>query len=560
MRAFQKAWPALVLAAFAILLLWQICRYQQISDDAFISFRYARNLAAGHGPVFNPGERVEGYTNPLLVLIAAGFFRLGVSPLVGVVWLTILASVALLGLVYWSARLIAGPGVSPVLLLVAPLLVAASRNLAYWSTSGLETVPLAVLLAAAVGVYLRERERPGRRWSGVLFALCYLLRPDAALFGLAATAHALAWPVGVAKPGLRGRLRAAAGVWAPVLVTVALHLAWRQWYYGEWLPNTFYAKTGGGLRHVLSGLGYVAGYAGTYGGLLLNLAPPAYLLAAKPGPRAALPLLCIGLYLPFPILVGGDYFPHYRLLAPLLPLLAVVWAEALRRLWATVGRRLPAGARVGVAAALAAGMLGLALRLVTVADPHPLVPMTGMLPWRAAAHNLRALVGGRPYWMAREEQIMPTVAGRYLSRRFTPDTVLAIYSVGQVPYFAGLPTIDMYGLADRHIARARPARWRGAIAHERHDGAYVVGRRPDVILPEPLWICRSDKPADLEERMRLLARGQDGTREMLHAPGFWNRYRYVLLDTHSPCGYLEAFLGPRARAQARPDIALEWRP
>ncbi|MEI7425254.1 MAG: hypothetical protein WCK10_04010, partial [Candidatus Staskawiczbacteria bacterium] len=38
-------------------------------DDAFISFRYAENFAAGHGLVFNPGERVEGYTTFLWVLI-----------------------------------------------------------------------------------------------------------------------------------------------------------------------------------------------------------------------------------------------------------------------------------------------------------------------------------------------------------------------------------------------------------------------------------------------------------------------------------------------------------
>ena len=39
-----------------------------LNDDAFISFRYARNLLEGQGLAFNPGERVEGYTNFLWVL------------------------------------------------------------------------------------------------------------------------------------------------------------------------------------------------------------------------------------------------------------------------------------------------------------------------------------------------------------------------------------------------------------------------------------------------------------------------------------------------------------
>ena len=52
-----------------------------ITDDAFISFRYVRNLLDGHGLVFNPGEYVEGYTNFLWVLELAAIWRLfGLRP------------------------------------------------------------------------------------------------------------------------------------------------------------------------------------------------------------------------------------------------------------------------------------------------------------------------------------------------------------------------------------------------------------------------------------------------------------------------------------------------
>jgi arabinofuranosyltransferase len=50
-------------------------------DDAMISMRYAENLANGHGLVWNIGERVEGYTNPLMVLIMAVFSAFFQSPL-----------------------------------------------------------------------------------------------------------------------------------------------------------------------------------------------------------------------------------------------------------------------------------------------------------------------------------------------------------------------------------------------------------------------------------------------------------------------------------------------
>src|SRR5207247_899918 len=46
-------------------------------DDAFISFRYAQHLVDGYGLVFNPGERVEGYTNFLWTMIMAAVIWIG---------------------------------------------------------------------------------------------------------------------------------------------------------------------------------------------------------------------------------------------------------------------------------------------------------------------------------------------------------------------------------------------------------------------------------------------------------------------------------------------------
>ena len=50
------------------LLAWLTSVAWFLTDDAFISFRYVRNLLEGHGLVFNPGEYVEGYTNFLWIL------------------------------------------------------------------------------------------------------------------------------------------------------------------------------------------------------------------------------------------------------------------------------------------------------------------------------------------------------------------------------------------------------------------------------------------------------------------------------------------------------------
>ena len=56
--------------------LWHCLAINYVEDDSFISFRYAKNFVNGDGLVFNPGERVEGYTNFLWVMMLSGFLWL----------------------------------------------------------------------------------------------------------------------------------------------------------------------------------------------------------------------------------------------------------------------------------------------------------------------------------------------------------------------------------------------------------------------------------------------------------------------------------------------------
>src|SRR5579864_7564678 len=58
-------------------------------DDAYITFRYARNLADGLGLVYNPGEWVLGTTAPLWALVLSLGYRLGLTDLP---WLATLLS------------------------------------------------------------------------------------------------------------------------------------------------------------------------------------------------------------------------------------------------------------------------------------------------------------------------------------------------------------------------------------------------------------------------------------------------------------------------------------
>jgi hypothetical protein len=82
-------------AGTAIILLLHARVYlDYTSDDAYISFRYARNLGDGLGLVWNPGEHVEGYSNFLWVMILAGAYRLGADIVVSGRWLGFVFAVA----------------------------------------------------------------------------------------------------------------------------------------------------------------------------------------------------------------------------------------------------------------------------------------------------------------------------------------------------------------------------------------------------------------------------------------------------------------------------------
>ena len=75
---------------------WFVC------DDAYISFRYAKNLADGHGLRFNLGDHlpVEGYSNFLWVLLAAAFERLDMAPATYVPGVSLLCGVGFLFTLY----------------------------------------------------------------------------------------------------------------------------------------------------------------------------------------------------------------------------------------------------------------------------------------------------------------------------------------------------------------------------------------------------------------------------------------------------------------------------
>jgi hypothetical protein len=439
--------------------------WHHVNDDAFITFRYSRFLATGHGPYFNVGEHVEGYTNFLLMLLLVPVFWLGGEPAVPLVAKAVgIASGVGSLVVTWALTrsLLVGHATlgrhASAIGVGAAALVAAAPAYAVNSTNGLATTLFGFLLVLGVYLAIRGEERGSWCGAGIAFAGLVLTRPEgpylfaAAWFGLAL---AVGWwrpnaPGSDSAPAHR-RLRLDAAI---VVAAFAAQLLFRILAYdGEWLPNTYYAKAGGFWKvdawpYVRDGI-----FAPFFGPIGVILAVPGAALAAR-RKRSSLALFAAavaGASLPF--ITGSGWMVGWRLLMPYLPVaacaVAVGWAGGL----ALVLPRAPPAAPVAV--------LGCALVLGWLQMPlHASLHGNTSVRARGYATGHRALAE----WLRDEAA--------------EPGDRIALMDIGIVGYLCVEQSIlDISGLTDRVIAKTE-----GVFLRKRYDPAYILAKQPRFVV------------------------------------------------------------------------------
>ena len=486
----------------ALLAGWYAAVHVWVCDDAYISFRYARHLAAGQGLVFNLGERVEGYSNFLWVLELAALYRLGVPPEIACVVLALGLSVGVFVLTAKLALTTPLRAYARPAAFGAVFLLAINRNVAVWATSGLETRQLTFLVLLAIWLTRTRRDRrPHLVWASVVLGLAELTRPEGLLLG----ACVGLWFVFDARLRKQWSWRDLARLCVPFACIVAAHYLWRYAYYGQWLPNTYYAKV---LRPWPdAGLNYFAAAAcdsGLY--LVLPLCALGGVLRWSRA-RDSLPLLGAMVIVPhaiYLITVGGDHF-EFRPLDLYWPLLAVGTIDGLallalffRLIWRRGRWPMP---RVFTRVFAAAGVLVVGLYSTvlqighetltyskTEPGTHLVYPITAdsfptafFLPfmekvtsvYNPALHfcteHAIALSWIEHKLFARERQRDYGPYGRSDRERFPPDAVMAHCWMGTIPYsLFEITFIDAFGLTDAVVARhGRPSNEKRLMAHAR---------------------------------------------------------------------------------------------
>ncbi len=444
----------LVLAGAVLFALWAgyFAVYQV--DDAYIVYRYAENLALGRGFVFNEGERVEGVSCFLWTLLLAGAARAGLPLPQAAPLLTFAAGLASLLLLPGTSARARGRARPDRWDHGAAALVAAHPAFAYWSVGALETAPYALLLLLALRASLRGKPGGAGAGSAVFAGLALWTRPEAPLLaaGLAADRG-----VGAGRRWARAALPFAAIVAAIFLPL----LLFRILYFGEWLPNTYYAKTGfGPLESARIGAIYLARFfcsvvpsfgEENFALALAGCAAVASLVVygiSRPGLRGA--AILAAALLAATLVEGGDWMVLHRFLVPALPMLATLSAAAAGE-WTLGARRGRSLAAAGLAALLLASFVVAGVRA------------------RDGARGLR--VNAEGYREAHH------AVARFLAERARPGDVVALMDVGIVGYESGLRVLDISGLTDREIARA-PG---GFLAKDYPPGA-ILDREPRFLV------------------------------------------------------------------------------
>ena len=460
-------------AAYGLWAIWRQSfvaidgeRYFAFADDALITLRYGWNLAHGHGLVWNPGERVEGITNLAWALWAAVLSLVADKRLLPPAML--LSALVLLLVTAFAFRSLFRRAEDSdrhaALEVIAFLLPLSYFPFVYWSLRGMETSLLGALLTLGLSRFFAAGPRPSPSGAALLGAAC-LTRPDALVPGAAVLGlrllRCLATPMAPARRAVE------VSTFGAFLLAVS---AFRFFYYGSFVPNTYHLKVTGltVLERIQgNGLPYVRPFlesAALLGALLvlsLVIRPTweKWTLASIPASM-----------LLYTIYVGGDAFPQFRFLAPYVPFAFLALLLDGPRLGAALESYL-AGAPAARVRRFAAAAAAAAV-FFTLARTHPVASFV---------YGLRH---------PQPDDVANVNTAVYLSRILEPGASVGVVYGGSIPFYTGLYAVDFLGRSDPRIAEL-PQDASGAVSwsglrsvpgHSKYDLRYsILEKKPTYV-------------------------------------------------------------------------------
>lgn len=452
-------------------------RYYNLFDDAMVSMRYAWNLAHGNGLVWNPGERVEGFTNPLWVLFMAFWHLLPLSAPQISLAMQVSGGVFLALNLIVLYKIVQHLTVDLLALSAALVMTAFYGPLAVWGLLGMEVSLLMLLLSLAAWFTLTLDHARHKHWLYLLLGFSTLIRIDMTVPAVLI----LGFLAFTDRPNRKSHL-----VWGVSLLLLFLggQTLLRYWYYGEWLPNTYTLKMTGLSPVIRIARGFWVLFELAWQmNWVVFLLPLAVFLFRRDKNIWLLALLFAG-QVAYSTYVGGDAWEHRgganRFILTALPLWFALFGVILADLRRVVESSLRlTGWKIAASHAIALILLGFSLWNANFL----------LADYRSIE---RWLLQRKPIYIESHEKYIRTAL--ILQEITRPGAKIAVTAAGTVPYY--LPDryfIDLLGKTDKVIAR-QPIQSPVSLAgiadvrpgHMKWDYSYSLGKlKPDVIVQ--LW-------------------------------------------------------------------------
>ena len=473
--------PPLWLAAlpYLVLLAGAYHVFSEGDVGSFVTFRYAENLLGGHGPVYNVGDPVEGFTSPLHLLLVTLLMAVGHG--VGIYFKVKLLGIALAILGLWQMRRLAQlVELSPLEATLAQLLAAVSVNYACAAVNGEETSLFICTLLGATITYVKEREGRSGYWSAALLFLVLLTRPDGAMIFL----FLLCLRLNDARTGRMTVGRA--GVWAATYVGLVVAFVVARWsYYGMLVPNTYMAKAVPLGTALPSGFKYLLMVLSPSGGPRLWMVASGAVFWGLAGVglwrnrgrrHAAVLALAVASSIVFALKFGGGRGSGWRYMEPAAPFLAILQAWGLSAVAsARVAEQRRTSLFVGVSVAV----------LLLFAAKNRMVQG---ISWASAGFRTddSAFLSTGSGHMGEEW----TEAGDLVRAMVPPGSLVMSWDTGYIAYENPQDRfLDLRGLTDRDVA-ALPKSYKSSLGvmdsrwYVPGDPLYAIWtrRRPDYVV------------------------------------------------------------------------------
>lgn len=444
------------------------------SDDSYIYFSFARNIAEGNGYVFFPGgERVEGGTSLGWTLICTALYLL---PGDLVLWLRMFSVLITALFLHLVLKIISGFSKNPDNGFTDPLLwiylfsILCCPGFIQWMClNGLDTPLWAVFIAGITWLSLgRMKGHAFSKAAILLFFFFPLARPESLLWG-ALLFLSLFFASRLAGKPLLATIKENFPIILAFTFGSVLLIVFRLMYFGYPFPNTYYAKVGGfSTGAVYSGLHYLKDFifsAPILGFCLVVIAVTIYFIlmglrkriTLSIQPVSAFFLLCVaGFTLMLPVLSGGDHFRGFRFFQPLIPFfLSPVFL-------------LPDRIRSTYAARFFNWMIIMAVIIL-------LIPLA-VIPWKQSWIDHTFTKGE---WDLADESF---TSGATLSEMFRGygKPFVSTGTVGGFEWGYDGPVLDIFGLTSTVMAHS-PGERTAPKNHSAFDKAIFYSEKPDML-------------------------------------------------------------------------------